>query len=318
MRWSETVYAVPSCWAHSETRYSSSIHRTRRSAAPGGRPVGQRGDLVQVRRLHVGHLRPSAARPSPPGSRAARGGGRRRRGTSGSGAAAPARPPPRTRGRPAGRPERACPACGEGEQLGPAADPLLGLPPGVQHPQHVGDAARPAARRRRRRAPARARRTPPGRAPAGGRRRPARRPRRAGRRPARRRSGTATRPAPAWPRCRGPPGGRRRRIPSRSRRLTPSRCRASASSAEPKTPQPDRRALVDEGREAAHLVAGPPLQHRLLDRAERPGRLPGRRQPDVRGDLGERGVEGRLQRRLERLEVLAAGLLASRPSSTTR
>ena len=71
------------------------------------------------------------------------------------------------------------------------------------------------------------------------------------------------------------------------------------------------RALVDEGGVAAHLVSGPPLDDRLLDRAEGPGRLPGRRQPHVRGDLGERGVERRLERGLERLEVLAAGLLGA-------
>ena len=40
IRASETGWAVPSCWAHRLTRYSSSIHRTRRSSAPGGRPAG--------------------------------------------------------------------------------------------------------------------------------------------------------------------------------------------------------------------------------------------------------------------------------------
>ena len=39
-RSSLTGYAVPSCWAHSETRSSSSIQRTRRSRSPGGRPSG--------------------------------------------------------------------------------------------------------------------------------------------------------------------------------------------------------------------------------------------------------------------------------------
>ena len=54
MRWSLTAYAVPSCWAQSETRYSSSIHRTCRSRAPAGPALGQRLDLVQVGVLEVG------------------------------------------------------------------------------------------------------------------------------------------------------------------------------------------------------------------------------------------------------------------------
>jgi hypothetical protein len=40
-RCSLTGYAVPSCWAQSETRSSSSIQRTRRSRSPGGRPSGR-------------------------------------------------------------------------------------------------------------------------------------------------------------------------------------------------------------------------------------------------------------------------------------
>ena len=40
MRVSETAYAVPRDWSHSETRYSSSIQRTRTSPADGGRPSG--------------------------------------------------------------------------------------------------------------------------------------------------------------------------------------------------------------------------------------------------------------------------------------
>ena len=39
-RWSLTGTAVPSCWAHSEMRYSSSIQRAWRSRGPGGRPAG--------------------------------------------------------------------------------------------------------------------------------------------------------------------------------------------------------------------------------------------------------------------------------------
>ncbi len=53
-RSSLTGCAVPSCWAHSETRSSSSIHRALRSRSPAGRPVGERGDLVQVEVLEVG------------------------------------------------------------------------------------------------------------------------------------------------------------------------------------------------------------------------------------------------------------------------
>ena len=94
--------------------------------------------------------------------------------------------------------------------------------------------------------------------------------------------------------------------------MTPSRCRASASSAEPNTPSPTDDALVDQRREAPDLVARPSLDHRLLDRAEGPRRLSGGRQADVGGDLGQRRVERRLQRRLERFQVLAARLLGAR------
>ncbi len=98
--------------------------------------------------------------------------------------------------------------------------------------------------------------------------------------------------------------------------------RASASSRRDAEPVPglrlvlaaedaeaDRRALVDEGGEAAHLVPGAGLRERPLQRAERPRGLAGRRPPAVSGDRGHRGVEAGPQRRLEGLEVLAARLL---------
>ena len=44
IRWSLTGPSVPSCWAHSETRYSSSIQRARRSALARRPTLGQRGE----------------------------------------------------------------------------------------------------------------------------------------------------------------------------------------------------------------------------------------------------------------------------------
>ena len=56
IRWSLTAWRVPRCWAHSETRYSSSIQRTARCDALGGRPAGSAVDLVQPGVLQVGDL----------------------------------------------------------------------------------------------------------------------------------------------------------------------------------------------------------------------------------------------------------------------
>ena len=75
--------------------------------------------------------------------------------------------------------------------------------------------------------------------------------------------------------------------------------------------QPHGGALVDEAGEALHLVPGPHLGERRLDRAERPGRLAGAGQAGVGGHGRHRLRELRAQRLLERLEVLAAALLAA-------
>ena len=106
-RWSLTGCAVPSCWAKSDTRYSSSSQRTSRSPAPGGRPARQRRDLVEVgllEREHLVHQLPVvghvAGRPPP----AARAGPRPPPGSAGSAAAGRARPRRRSRRAPAGRP----------------------------------------------------------------------------------------------------------------------------------------------------------------------------------------------------------------------
>ena len=70
--------------------------------------------------------------------------------------------------------------------------------------------------------------------------------------------------------------------------------------------QADRRLLVDQSREALDLVAGPTLDDGLLHGAERPGGLPRRRDTGLGSNLSQRGVELRLQRGLQRVEVLAA------------
>ena len=75
--------------------------------------------------------------------------------------------------------------------------------------------------------------------------------------------------------------------------------------------QPHRRALVDQAGEAAHLVAGAGPGNDSSMRAEHPRGLAGPRQPGVVGDLGHRLGELRPQRLLQRLEVLAAGLLGA-------
>ena len=72
-------------------------------------------------------------------------------------------------------------------------------------------------------------------------------------------------------------------------------------------PHPDGGALVDQGREAAHLVPGAGLGEGPLDRAERPGLLAGHVEPGLGGGLGHRLGELRPQRRLEGVEVLALG-----------
>ena len=48
MRWSLTGPSVPSCWAHSETRYSSSIQRDRAQRLARRAALGQGLDLVAV------------------------------------------------------------------------------------------------------------------------------------------------------------------------------------------------------------------------------------------------------------------------------
>ena len=56
IRWSLTFSRVPSCWAHSDTRYSSSSHRESRRCC-GHRLAGrERGDAVQPGLLQPGEL----------------------------------------------------------------------------------------------------------------------------------------------------------------------------------------------------------------------------------------------------------------------
>ena len=98
---------------------------------------------------------------------------------------------------------------------------------------------------------------------------------------------------------------------SRSRRRTPSRCRASASSSDPKTCSPTVPPSSTSAGMAADLVAGAGPGERALDGAERPGGLAGPRDPAVGRDLRHRLRELRPQRLLQRLQVLAAGLLAA-------
>ena len=143
IRWSLTGYAVPRCWAHSETRYSSSIQRTRRKARLGGPALGQRRHLVQV-----GLLERRRSGPSPRRSRATCSSSRSRRcSTAGEVRRVAAqlgrpRPPRRSRGARAGR---AGPHVGQRRQrqhVGPAAERLLGPAPGLEHPSTSASTAR--------------------------------------------------------------------------------------------------------------------------------------------------------------------------------
>ena len=298
-------------------------HLAQRS--PGGRPVGQRRDLVQVGLLEVGDLVHQLAVAGDLRRRAARGGAHGGEVARVAAQLRRRRPRRRSRGASAGR---AGPSC----RSGPAAWPsrraresaLSAVAPAVEHPHHVAHAGRAARRRRSRRARA----SSASYAASVAHRRAARRRRRRPRAARSPRAASATEgygdPASAellarWSSPSSTPR-RRRRGPSASSssRRTPSRCRAAASSAEPKTCRPTRGALVDQRRVAAHLVAGAALHERLLDGAEGPRRLAGRGDAGVGGDVGHRLRERRAQRLLERLEVLAAGLPRRPSSSTTR
>ena len=75
--------------------------------------------------------------------------------------------------------------------------------------------------------------------------------------------------------------------------------------------QADARPLVHEAGVGGDLVARPRLGDRRRQVAEDPGVLAGAREPGVGGDLVHRLLELPAQRLLERLEVLAPGLLAA-------
>ena len=98
---------------------------------------------------------------------------------------------------------------------------------------------------------------------------------------------------------------------SSSSRRTPSRCRAAASSADPSTAS---ATVAPSSTSAGCAVTSWPARRWVMaavDGAEDPGGLAGAGQPAVAGDLGHRLGELRPQRRLERLEVLAARLLGA-------
>ena len=156
IRWSLTGYGVPSCWAHSETRYSSSIQRTCRSRSPGGRPSGQRVDLVQVGLLQVGdpvHQLPVAVdraaalvEPRAPLVERARG-----RSGSGRSWAAPGLADEAAVHQPARAGAFMSVSAGSMRHVGAAAEqPARRARHAVEHPDHVGAARRAAAPRRSR------------------------------------------------------------------------------------------------------------------------------------------------------------------------
>ena len=275
MRWSLTGNAVPSCCAHSETRYSSSIQRTCRRSLAGRAAVRQRVDLVQVGVLQVGdlvHQLPVADDLVGQPLAALLQGGEVRRVAAQLGGARPRR---RTRGARAGRAGRAC-------RSAPGAWLMSARPLSAFSARRQASSTRSTSAstlrscaswswRPRRRA---ARRTPPRRAPADGRRRP--------------RPTTAARQSSSSSATVGYGDPAR---PSFSALVRPSSTRSTGvveleqqqpAYAEPvprlglvlgaEHLQPDRLALVDERRVAAHLVAGPGLRERRLDGAERPGR----------------------------------------------
>ena len=273
MRWSLTGNAVPRCCAHSETRYSSSIQRTCRRCSPGGgrpaarpsgagrRPAGRRSGPAAAGRGRSGR---AAARDAAPG----------RRGTSGSGAAGRARPRRRTRGD-TSRPSWPRMSVSAGS-MAMSARPLSAF------------SARRHASSTRSTSASTLRSAPPGPDATASRRatyaawsRTAR-PRVHGARPRRRRG---SRPSGSATVGYGDPAR-----PSFSALVRPSRTRSTGSIeleqqqpayAEPMPRlglvlgaehlQADRGALVDQGGVAAHLVSGPGLRERRLDRAEGPG-----------------------------------------------
>ncbi len=250
--------------------------------------------------------------------RAWRGAARSRAGRSGSGAAGAHRPRRRTRRRPGGR---AGPSCRSARA---AASSRRGRPAPCRRRasarrtrQDVGEggAHRGLVVARRPRRPGR--RRPPRRAPRGGRRRRRRAPRRGSRRAGRRAVAYGEATSASLSRAESPPSRSSRAsrrgsgTASSSRRRTPSRWRAAASSAEPKTGSPTVAALVGQRRVGGDLVARAALGDRGGQVAEDPGGLAGAGQPGVVGDLGERLGELRAQRRLERLEVLAPRLLGA-------
>ena len=307
IRASETGWAVPSCWAHRLTRYSSSIQRTAAGRPPAGAlPAGRRrgaarpaGALDPVHQLAVaGRL----AEPVDP---------RRHRPAGSAGS------PQRLRTRLGRRSRRDQPCrAGRAGRSSPAAAP-----------SRRGRAApcRPDATRRARAAPAGARLPTVRQLGAGrldqGDEASGSRTGRSGRRARRRQRHAVVREQAAHDRVRRrgqPQLGRvvepveraRRRVTGRPAAAVVVRRAGAGPPARPTeaaTRRPDGGALVDQGR-GSRAPRGP-ARVRVNDGSMVPNVhvvCPVAAQPGLVGRLPHRPVEGGPQRLLERLEVLAA------------